>query len=188
MCYDKRVKTKRVSSLIPRKPSFTTNSRGIPPSSVDLLISSFSFAITHLLFLLRWCKEWSLLRFSLLSSPLVAPLRSSAIDIRAVVRRISSLAADDNRCWFICGSMEDEIELLLKDREIKDNHVERAAVNKAVNQTFRPFDHHNWSMRFLGAIKHERTSHITIFSFHENETGGVNYGLDPGPGMTQELT
>uniref|UniRef100_A0A0D3BVN5 Uncharacterized protein n=1 Tax=Brassica oleracea var. oleracea TaxID=109376 RepID=A0A0D3BVN5_BRAOL len=86
--------------------------------SVDLLISSFSFAITHLLFLLRWCKEWSLLRFSLLSSPLVAPLRSSAIDIRAVVRRISSLAADDNRCWFICGSMEDEIELLLKDREI----------------------------------------------------------------------
>ncbi|KAF3501418.1 hypothetical protein F2Q69_00043727 [Brassica cretica] len=73
------------------------------------LISSFSFAITHLLFLLRCCKEWSLLRFTLLSAPLVAPLvaplRSSAIDIRAVVRRISSL--------------EDEVESLLKDREIK---------------------------------------------------------------------
>ncbi|KAL0646522.1 hypothetical protein Bca4012_044813 [Brassica carinata] len=53
--------------------------------------------------------EWSLLRFTLLSAPLVAPLvaplRSSAIDIRAVVRRISSL--------------EDEVESLLKDREIK---------------------------------------------------------------------
>lgn len=32
MCYDERVTTKRFSSLIPRKASFTTNSRGIPPS------------------------------------------------------------------------------------------------------------------------------------------------------------
>ncbi|KAF2596404.1 hypothetical protein F2Q68_00010561 [Brassica cretica] len=74
---------------------------------LSYLISSFSFAITHLPFLFRWCKEWSLLRFTLLSAPLVAPLRSSLIDIRAVVRRISSL--------------EDEVESLLKDREIKES-------------------------------------------------------------------
>ncbi|KAF3536081.1 hypothetical protein F2Q69_00023284 [Brassica cretica] len=80
---------------------------------LSYLISSFSFAITHLLFLFRWCKEWSLLRFTLLSALLVAPLRSSLIDIRAVVRRISSL--------------EDEVESLLKDREIKVTTVAKTA-------------------------------------------------------------
>ena len=38
MRYDERVTTKRVSSLSPRKASFTTNSRGIPSSLISCFL------------------------------------------------------------------------------------------------------------------------------------------------------